>query len=292
MQRPELAHNIDAVVTVHVRRYADPQHFLDRCRAWLLRSEIENSQILATAQLLAENDHAFEAPFYLATVESETDIVGCAVRAPPDHLILSRLPLEAMPLLAAEVATVYDKLPGVSGKEIEATAFAALWTRRVGEGWAVTKRWRWYALERVTKPKTRPSGSLRLARSGELQLVRTWARNFARETGVCTDVVSYYERRVQTGSLYLWDDGAPRAAVAVSGVTPNTIRLSGVYTASEFRRQGYATATVASVSQRMLDAGHEICLLFADTAHSDHSPLYTNIGYRPIFDRVSICLSE
>ena len=277
---------------MRIRRYTNPQQFLDRSQEWLLRSELKNSQILAVTHLLIGDDHPFEPPFYLATIETEAGIVGCAVRPPPDQLILSEVPVEATPLLVADVATVYEQLPGVTGMEIEAEAFAEHWNRRGGGPRAITSRWRWYALERAVTPRKPASGALRLAGSSDLDLVRAWAPNFARETGVSVDVVAFYERRLQTGSLYLWDDEGPCSLVAVSGVTANSIRISGVYTTPDFRRNGYATVAVASVSQLMFDAGRQFCLLFADISDPIANRLYRKIGYRPIFDKVSICLTE
>lgn len=277
---------------MRIRRYTNPQLFLECSHEWLLRSELKNSQILAVTHLLIKDDHPFEPPFYLATIETDAGIVGCAVRPPPDDLILADVPVEAVPLLVADVATVYDKLPGVTGMENEVTAFATHWNGRGGGPWTITSRWRWYAIERVVTPRKPAAGTLRLADSSDLDLVRAWAPNFARETDTSVDVVAFFERRVQTGSLYLWDDQGPCSLVAVSGVTPNSIRISGVYTTPDFRRNGYATVAVASVSQLMLDAGRQFCLLFADISDPIANRLYRKIGYRPIFDKVSICLSD
>ena len=277
---------------MRIRRYTNSQLFLDRSEEWLLRSELKNSQILAVTHLLIKDDHPFEAPFYLATIETEAGIVGSAVRPPPDPLILSEVPVEAIPLLVADVATVYERLPGVTGMENEGKAFAKHWQRRRGGPSAIKYRWRWYALERAVTPRKPASGALRLADSSDLDLVHAWAPNFARETGTSVDVVAFFERRVQTDSLYIWDDEGPCSLVAVSGVTPNSIRISGVYTTPDFRRNGYATVAVATVSQLMLDAGRQFCVLVADISDPIANRLYRKIGYRRIFDKVSICLSD
>ena len=181
---------------MQIRRYIDPQLFLDRSQEWLLRSEWKNSQILAVTHLLIKDDHPFEPPFYLATIETEAGIAGCAVRAPPDPLILSDLPVKAIPLLVADVATVYERLPGVTGMEDVGKAFAKHWQRQREDSWTIN-RWRWYALERVATPRISATGILRLADSSDLDLVRAWALDFARETGTLVDVVAFFERRRQ-----------------------------------------------------------------------------------------------
>lgn len=277
---------------VQIRRYTDPQLFLDRSQEWLLSSELENSQILSVAQLLTTDDHPFEPPFYLATIETETDIVGCAVCPPPDKLILSEVPGDAIPLLVADVAAVYEKFPGVSGVRSTVEAFAEHWNRRGGSSLVIKNRWRWYALDRAVMPRKPAPGTLRLAESSDLDLVRAWAMNFARETGTSVDVVAFFERRVHARSLYLWEDEEPRSLVALSGVTPNSIRISGVYTASDYRQNGYATVAVATVSRSMIEAGRQFCLLYADITDPLANRLYRKVGYKPIFDTVSICLTD
>lgn len=273
---------------MRIRRYVNPQLFLAHNQEWLLRSELQNSTMLAVLHLLSKDNHPFKAPYYLATIETDAGIAGCAVGAAPDPLILSDVPIEAIPLLVADIATVYEMFPGVTGTENVATAFAKQWQREFGGSWAIN-HWRWYRLEPHIMRRKLTSGRLRLAGPSDLDLVRSWAPHFARETGTSVDVITFYERRIRTGSLYLWHDEVPRSLVAVSGVTPNSIRLSAVYTDPDSRRNGYATAAVASVSQKMFDAGHQFCLLFADTSDPFANRLYSNIGYRPIFDKVNIC---
>ena len=276
---------------MRIHRFTDPQLFLDRCGDWLLQSELKNSTMLAVVKILIEGDHPFEPPFYLATIETETDIVGCAVRAPPDALLLADVPVEAIPLLATDIATVYDSLPSVTGMRIDASAFSKRWQKQRGEQ-MTTIHWSWYSLDKVIAPKNPAPGQLRLADASDLDLVREWAPRFARETNTLVNVIHFYERRVRTGSLFLWIDDEPRSMVAVSATTQNSIRISGVYTSQDHRRIGYASTAVASVSQLMLDAGHKFCGLFADKSDLYASSMYQAIGFEPVFDNVNIRLLE
>ncbi|MDH4048234.1 MAG: GNAT family N-acetyltransferase [Gammaproteobacteria bacterium] len=277
---------------MRICRFDDAQGFLEQTREWLLKDELSNSTMLSVVRLLIQDEHPFDTPSYLASVENEGQIVGCAVYAPPDPLILSDMPAEAVPLLAADMATAYANLPAVTGKATEVDSFAEHWAQQTATPSVSRIHWRWYVLERVRSPLRAVPGALRLASSSDLELVRKWARQFAREIGTSVDVVAFFERRIESDSLYIWDDGAPRSIVAVSGVTPNSIRISGVFTAPELRRKGYASATVASVSRLMLDAGHKFCLLFTEASDPSANRLYRNIGYRPIFDKFSIILSD
>jgi uncharacterized protein len=55
----------------------------------------------------------------------------------------------------------------------------------------------------------------------------------------------------------------------------------------EHRRQGYASAAVAALSQRMLDAGRKYCMLFTDLTNPTSNSIYQAIGYRPVSDYAS-----
>lgn len=274
---------------MRIHRFTDPQLFLDRCQDWLLQSELKNSTMLAVVRLLITRDHPFDPPFYLASIETETDVVGCAVRAPPDSLLLADVPVDAIPLLTTDIATVYDDLPSVTGMETDARAFSRRWLKQRGESMD-TIHWSWYALKNVIKPTNPAPGQLRLAEASDLDLVRDWAPRFANETNTLFNVIGFYERRVRSGSLYLWIDDEPRSMVAVSATTPNSIRVSGVYTGRDFRCNGYASTAVATVSQLMLNDGHKFCGLFADKSDLVANSMYQALGFEPIFENVNIRL--
>ena len=57
-----------------------------------------------------------------------------------------------------------------------------------------------------------------------------------------------------------------------------------VYTPSDLRGRGYASACVAELSQRILDSGKAFCTLFTDLANPISNSIYQRIGYRPLGD--------
>lgn len=276
------------VSSVKVRRYPDASAFLDRAAGWLLESEATHNSILGDVYLLATRDHPFSEPIYMASVEDDGRIVACAVRPPPDGLTLTAAPRGAVEPLVDDVARVFGDLPGVSGPEPEAEEFARRWSSAHDCEWHASFLWRWYALERVADVGRPPSGRLRLATEDDRELADAWADAYASAVRTRVDVRAFFERRVKTRSLYLWQDGAgPRSLVAVSGLTPATARISAVYTPPESRGNGYATAAVAEVSSRVLASG-KTCVLFADRTDPTPNSIYMRIGYRPILDTVGI----
>ncbi|MDP8927425.1 MAG: GNAT family N-acetyltransferase, partial [Actinomycetota bacterium] len=76
-----------------------------------------------------------------------------------------------------------------------------------------------------------------------------------------------------------------------TGPTPNGIRVGPVYTPPDLRNRGYASALVASLTQRELDAGRSFCFLYTDLANSTSNKIYQRIGYEPVTD-ISVYLFD
>ena len=69
-----------------------------------------------------------------------------------------------------------------------------------------------------------------------------------------------------------------------SGPTAHGIRVNAVYTPVELRGQGYASATVAALSQLLLDRGYRFCCLYTDLSNPTSNAIYKRIGYDPVTD--------
>ncbi len=73
-------------MTYLVHRHATAQAFLDRAEAWLMQAEAEHNLILGLARRLTESTDGYDPPIYLASVEGEDGVVGCAYRTRPTSL--------------------------------------------------------------------------------------------------------------------------------------------------------------------------------------------------------------
>jgi predicted GNAT family acetyltransferase len=88
--------------------------------------------------------------------------------------------------------------------------------------------------------------------------------------------------------LWLWDDDGPVSMAGFGGATPNGIRIGPVFTPSERRGRGYATALVAAFSEWLLRRGRRFCFLFTDLANPTANRIYEQIGYRRICEAAEI----
>jgi predicted GNAT family acetyltransferase len=94
---------------------------------------------------------------------------------------------------------------------------------------------------------------------------------------------------IASGRLFFWvDDGNARAMVATTRETRSGCAVNTVYTPPQFRRRGYATAAVATLSEMLLESGRRFCCLYTDLANPTSNSIYAKIGYRPIRDDAEI----
>jgi predicted GNAT family acetyltransferase len=271
-----------------VERHADAERFLEAAQAWLLEAEAENNMPLGMALMWRGREPTGPAPYW-ATVRDENGVVGCACRTPPYHLMLSRLPAGGIAPLVDDVALVHRSLTGVSGPTADAEAFARAWIARFGGTSNVRFRQRLHELTRVSFPGRMPSGSLRKATEADLALVREWIDEYVRDAGLPFAMPDFAQLLVSRGLLFLWvDAGSPRSMAASMRETRSGCAINTVYTPPQFRRLGYATAAVATLSDALLKAGRRFCCLYTDLANPTSNSIYAKIGYRPIRDDVEI----
>lgn len=275
---------------MHTRivRHGDPESFLRRASTWLLRTEAENNLVLG----IAARAHAIDE-LYVATVEQDGAVVGCAVRTPPRKLLLTRMPPGAVDALAIDVAACFDALPGVHGPPAAAREFARQWCERHGCAARDEMEQRVYALRHVQLPTRMPPGELRFATERELGLVVSWIACFADEARV--ELPASREQiaeRIAAQQLALWWDEHPRTLAGYGGRSPNGVRIGPVYTPPEWRGRGYGGACVATMSRRALDAGAEFCCLYTDLSNPTSNTLYQRLGYTPVCDAIDIRFVE
>lgn len=267
-------------------RHADAVSFLRRAGGWLLAAEAENNLILGVADRLAMGRaRGYRTPLYLATLEDEREVVGCAFRTPPFPLGLTRMPPEAVAVLAADVSAVYRHLPGVIGPEGPARLLAERWGGLRGVAPHLAMEQTLYCTRELQEPESPPEGALRPARgSVDTALAVAWMGAFHDEAGVYPhDHEGRARALVEAGDLHFWErDGEPRAAGAVVARTPHGARIGFVYTPPEERGRGYGTALSAALTRTVLAEGARFCFLYADRENPTSNGIYRRLGYEPV----------
>lgn len=268
-------------------RPRDVGDFEERAGAFLAAREAEHCLMLGLCADMRVTTSRTER--YFAVVAVGAEVVGAALQW-GRNVVLSAIDDErVIPLVAADVLSVSQHVPGVLGRKAESRHFAELWSQRTGRPSRLHMSERVFQLTRVRSPGP-VAGALRRAGPQDRELLIGWMRAFTKEAlgeehgpdemGPFID--RWLEGRGRT--MYVWEDDRPVSITGVSGRTPRGIRVAPVYTPPELRGRGYASACVAAVSQAQLDAGRTFCFLFTDLANPTSNRIYQRIGYEPVCD--------
>ena len=280
--------------TPQLVRYDDAAVFATRATGWLVENEAANNLLLGILPSLVESPRPGNERTYLASIEANDEIVGCAFRTPPFHLGVTPMPAAALASLVADVAAVYPSLSGVIGPPTTARAVADTWVAAHGGTARLAMQQGIYELERVNFPTTMPRGATRIADPTDAPLLRSWAQAFVADTGIpAHDVHGLADRLVAERAMAIWEvDGEPCCMTGVNGPTPNGIRVSYVYTPPDKRGRGYASALVAHVSRAQLDHGKRFCFLYTDLTNPTSNRIYQKLGYRQVAESIEVKIEE
>lgn len=273
---------------MELTHYTEAGAFHTRAVSFLLRHEAHHNLILGLSAGLIEQPERPEHPPYLATVQDGSEAIAAALMTPPNHLVLSLAPPEAVALIARDLHEQRLAVPSVLGPTDASRAFAQAWQDLTGGPYRRGMAQRVYQLDAVT-PVPGVPGALRPATLADRDLLVEWLVAFQEEAMGNADrdqIERSIEARLnsQSRGLYLWHDDRPVSMAGYSGPTPNGIRIGAVYTPPEHRRRGYASACVAALSQHLLDSGRKHCYLFTDLSNPTSNHIYQSIGYRPVCD--------
>lgn len=275
-------------VRILAERFTTPAAFLDAAEPFLLEDEVENALILGVARDLSTREPGTFPEFWFACARGGDRVLMCAFRSLRDRAgITKALDPEAIPVLAEALRVECPTIREVVGPEPTVRVFADELARLLGRSAHRTRASRIHVLHAV-RPLARPArGRLRLAGEADHGLVTRWIEAFLHEVHEEGNPADIATRRIRGGNFYLWEDGDPVSMAASSGKTPNGIRVNFVYTPSELRGRGYASACVAAMSQVLLDAGNRYCCLYTDLANPTSNKIYREIGYEPVRDTAS-----
>jgi predicted GNAT family acetyltransferase len=279
---------------MQLQRFHDIHQFYYLAQVYLLAHEAEHNLFLGITYTLLQDPPQVPNLPYLAIVEDGGEIMAVAVQTPPYKLVLSKVKdLAALELVAQDWYRSQEKWVGVNGLVAEAKAFVEAWQQLTGQSYELAMQMRIHQLTAVHSGSP-AKGYLRLATESDRPLLLEWFAAFLEEAFAArerdaiatsaTQVESMVDRSLDKHHIYLWEDSAPMSFACGRPCLPTAARIGPVYTPPEYRRKGYATACVATLSQLFLDQECHSCFLFTDLANPTSNHIYQAIGYRPICD--------
>jgi GNAT superfamily N-acetyltransferase len=269
------------VASYTVRSSSDPALALG-AGAPLLLARPEHNSVLLT--VLAEHGVELRKGRYWWACR-EGDVVAFAMQSPGGfRAVLATADAGAVAPLADRMAMEAPDLPGVMGEAAAAAAFAGRWSEVRAVPVRPVEAQRIHRVRSVRSPAG-ITGRLRRAQQSERDVATVWSAAFLRDTGSNPfDPGELVERHLGSGRLWVWVvQGEPVSMAAVSATAGGVARIAFVYTPPEHRRNGYAAACVAALSERVL-AGGDGCILYTQLHNTTSNGVYRRIGYEPIAD--------
>jgi uncharacterized protein len=253
---------------------------------YLAKREAENNLQLGVLDHVAAG--RFTAATLLLAEDAHGDTAAVLMRTPPHALLVAAgdVPAAREALLSALLDDA-ERLPGMVGPLPDVEGAAAWWSAHTGAHARRRMHQGVYRL-RAVKRSDRAAGRLRAAEERDRYLVIPWLDAFGREAldGTATDAARVWDsfQGESVRRLYLWEtpEGRSVSLAAVSGRTPNGVRISSVYTPPEERRRGYASALVAALSRSELESGTRFCFLYTDLANPTSNHIYRDVGYERV----------
>lgn len=265
--------------------HPEPADFIATALPFLLREEAVNCLLAGMLWRMREQPDALRE-LYRAVVREGTTIRAVALHSGMRPVLSHATDAGAIPLLARDLYARQPDAREVIGPAREVETFVAAWQELSGTKPAVVKRERIYRLAAVSPPAHVP-GELRGAQVTDRDHLVEWTEGFGRDVGdnfPRSAAEAIVDGHLAGGTLFVWEDGRAVSMAAAARETPNGVIVNLVYTPTELRGRGYASACVAAMSRRLLAGGKRWCFLYTDLANPTTNYIYQQIGYRPVRD--------
>lgn len=272
-----------------VIKYKEAKDFLEESQKFLEEKESVNNVILGTCFKLVSNPGNIEKQPYFAVVSDENGILLTAMITPPFPIVLYSNKIDTTEAIDNIIQNLIDEKWTVSGviAPLELSQlFARIWTQNTGCKSIKGLYMRVYELLKVNKIN-KSNGIFRIGEKSDLKTISRWIIDLEKDEGskiTEEKAVEIAQDKINNKQLYIWEDKKPVSMACTARETRNGIVVNMVYTPKEYRRNGYASSCVATLSQYLLDKGYKFCSLFTDLSNPTSNEIYMRIGYKMVSD--------
>lgn len=268
----------------------DPHQYAEHVLDLLTQRPDVHTVPLTVLETLRAGQRFSDVDPVFAWFEDAGAVTGAVSMTPPYGVLIGVLPAGSEDELVAGLRGRAAPVPDVMGTVDAAGRFAAGWTAGTGLSVEIAMRQRVYTLDALRPPEPLPAGRARAGVPADLDLVMDWITRFHEEAEAssASPQPEIYQRRIELGLLWLWQDehGRPVSTASRNVTVAGVSRIGPVYTPPAFRRHGYGAAVTAACTQDALDRGARQVVLFTDEANSTSNGIYQQLGYRALDDRL------
>lgn len=243
----------------------------------------------SVATAVADGSLTYDDYLWWVASDDQGQVIGAAMRTAPHGMVLSPMPIEAIVELARAVSIHDDGLPSVSGPTTVVENFIEQYRRTRSEGSVresrIEEEHLLYALRDLAIPSV--SGVMTTAAPKDFDVILKWYLNFGQDTGVfMPNPEGSIHAGMARGSYRFWVVSGEKVSMAghaplVSTPTGSIARVGPVYTPPAHRRNGYAGALTAVLSQELMAKGARV-MLYTDAKNPTSNKIYQKIGFEMI----------
>ena len=272
--------------------YNNLKLYLQDVEEYLLRNEVKNNLPIGILYSLLDDKEVEKNDLFLSRVTDNNKNILLAIMTPPQNLIIvgenSDKTTEAIKALIEYLSDNAIDIPGIIGEKILTEKFTEQWFIMRESEVELFMAQRIFKLTKLNQVAI-ATGKFRKVKLDDLEIIKDWYIKFSQES-LSKEVEeekarNHVEKAIEAERYYGWEkDGVLVSVASRARNTKNAIAVNFVYTPVEYRGNGYATSTVARLSQKLLDEGYKYCCLFTDLANPTSNSIYKKIGYEPIAD--------
>ncbi|MCW2795197.1 GNAT family N-acetyltransferase [Nocardioides sp.] len=289
----------------------DPLAFVGAADEYLREDPVLTTVVATVTQRAMVNEHLGEPrptnhPYWWVLVRNSWgQVVSAGMRTAP----FAPHPLFVLPMadaaardLARALHARGEEVGGVNGALPAALVIADELASLTGATASVHEHTRLFELGKLIEPPQSP-GLLRAAGPDDLDLCVAWFNAFAADAAEqagrsgAPQEGEQFERddlrkRIDRERVWLWEDeqGTVVHLTGYNAPAYDVVRIGPVYTPREHRGRGYASATVATLSRRLVGESLRLCL-FTDQANPTSNKIYRALGYEPVVDMVNMLVT-
>jgi uncharacterized protein len=276
-----------------VKRYNHSQDFLYECSSFLKKEESFNNLIFGIAENTVPDKSENNQLFLSIIDEHKTQIELAAVKVFPHRLVFytTSTDLGLLSALSNFLKKNSVMLPGVIAPNNLAVSFSEIWAVLNKLNYRIANK------ERIFELKSRPKaaqtdGFLRKAKMTDIDKISCWVKDFFKEAlkedKSITECNELVETKIGDNLMFLWEDKEVVSMAAGTRPTKEGISITFVYTPKEFRKSGYASSCVASLSNQLFTDRYKCITLFTDLSNPTSNLIYQDIGFTKVGDVYAI----
>ncbi len=265
---------------IDVQVLHDARKFYDLTHEYLLVEEAKNNMFLSTQRELLQRPELLRENAMALVATHQGQVAGALLSLDGYAAMVS----SCTPEVAGHLVRHIRKAPAILGPEPIARQMALEYQELHKCQAQLGIEQEIWELSDLQAPE-KPTGKFRRAWLKDMPRLTQWSREFVYRYDLpepLEETRAKLRENIEKKWIYVWDDEDIKSMAHIGGLTPNGARISEVFTAPAYRKQGYASATVYELCRTLMHSGKRKIFLFTDTHNVQVARIYIDLGFSSI----------